>query len=236
MSRRRRPFGVAVIATVTAFLVPLLVSAGEPAATVRIMPLGDSITGSPGCWRALLWNQLQADGHTDIDFVGTQAPQGCGVAHDGDHEGHGGALVTTVAEQNQLPPWLAAADPDVVLMHFGTNDVWSNRPTATILAAYGTLVDQMRAHNPDVTVLVAQIIPMNPSSCAECGARVVDLNAAIPGWAESVGTERSPVVVVDQWTGFDTVTDTYDGVHPNAAGDQKMAAGWSPALSGAIGA
>ncbi|OLF17872.1 PQQ-dependent sugar dehydrogenase [Actinophytocola xanthii] len=208
------------------------VAAPEP---VRVMPLGDSITGSPGCWRALLWDQLRVNGVTGVDFVGTQAPQGCGFPYDGEHEGHGGALVTTVAQQNQLPPWLDAADPDVVLMHFGTNDVWSNRPTATILAAYRTLVDQMRAHNPDIAVLVAQIIPMNPSGCAECAARVVDLDAAIPAWAESVSTERSPVVVVDQWTGFSTQSDTYDGVHPNASGDQKIASRWYPALVAALG-
>ena len=66
----------------------------EALAPVRIMPLGDSITGSPGCWRALLWNRLQNTGFTDIDFVGTLPPQGCGVAHDGDNEGHGGFLAT----------------------------------------------------------------------------------------------------------------------------------------------
>jgi glucose/arabinose dehydrogenase/lysophospholipase L1-like esterase len=202
---------------------------------VRIMALGDSITGSPGCWRALLWNQLQNNGFTDVDFVGTQAPQGCGFPYDGEHEGHGGALVTTVAQQNQLPSWLEAADPDVVLMHFGTNDVWSNRSTASILAAYRTLVDQMRAHNPDIAVLLAQIIPMNPSGCAECAARVVDLNAAIPAWAESISTERSPVVVVDQWSGFSTESDTGDGVHPNASGDQKIASRWYPALAAVLG-
>jgi glucose/arabinose dehydrogenase/lysophospholipase L1-like esterase len=206
----------------------------QPAEAVRIMPLGDSITGSPGCWRALLWDQLRNNGFTNVDFVGTQAPQGCGFDYDGEHEGHGGALVTTVADQNQLPPWLAAADPDVVLVHFGTNDVWSNRPTETILAAYTKLVSQMRAQNPTVTVLVAQLIPMNPSGCAECGARVQALNAAIPGWAASVTSEQSRVVVVDQWTGFDTTSDTYDGVHPNAAGDQKLAATWFPAVAGAL--
>jgi lysophospholipase L1-like esterase len=228
-----RVFTLAV-AIIAAAMTLSPAAAAVPADPVRIMPLGDSITGSPGCWRALLWNQLQSGGHTDVDFVGTQSPQGCGVPYDANHEGHGGALVTTVADQNQLPPWLAASDPDVVLMHFGTNDVWSNRPTATILAAYGKLVGQMRAQNPDMTVLVAQIIPMNPSGCGECGARVQALNAAIPGWAASVSTARSPVVVVDQWTGFATSTDTYDGVHPNANGDRKMAAGWYPALVGAL--
>ncbi|GAA2403308.1 hypothetical protein GCM10010420_33160 [Streptomyces glaucosporus] len=198
---------------------------------VRIMPLGDSITGSPGCWRSLLWNRLQSAGHTDIDFVGTLGPQGCGRPHDGDNEGHGGALVTNVASQNLLPGWLAATRPDIVVMHFGTNDVWSNRSPESILAAYGTLVDQMRASNPRMKVLVAQIIPMNPSTCGECARRVVALNERIPGWARSKSTADSPVIAVDQWTGFSTASDTYDGVHPNASGDEKIADRWYPALA-----
>lgn len=218
-------------ALVAVFVAPWAYSA-EP---VRIMPLGDSITGSPGCWRAVLWNQLQDTGYTDIDFVGTLGPQGCGIPYDGDNEGHGGALVTNVAAQNQLPGWLSATDPDVVLMHFGTNDVWSARSTSQILAAYDTLVDQMRAHNPAMRVLVAQIIPMDPSrSCAECADRVVALNAAIPGWAAGKSTSQSPVTVVDQWTGFNVLSDTYDGVHPNASGDQKLADRWYPALTAVL--
>jgi len=31
---------------------------------VKIMPLGDSITSSPGCWRALLWTNLVNAGYT----------------------------------------------------------------------------------------------------------------------------------------------------------------------------
>jgi lysophospholipase L1-like esterase len=204
-------------------------------APVRVMPLGDSITGSPGCWRALLWNRLQANGFSNIDFVGTLGPQGCGVPYDGDNEGHGGALVTTVAAQNQLSGWLSAARPDVVVMHFGTNDVWSNRSTQAILDAYSRLVDQMRASNPAMRIVVAQLIPMNPGSCQECAGRVVNLNAAIPGWASARSTARSPITVVDQWTGFSTAGDTYDGVHPNASGDQKISNRWYPAVAEAVG-
>ncbi|MFI0721595.1 GDSL-type esterase/lipase family protein [Streptomyces sp. NPDC021224] len=205
--------------------------AAAAANPVKVMPLGDSITGSPGCWRALLWNQLQAAGYTNIDFVGTLPPQGCGVAYDGDNEGHGGILATNIANQNQLPAWLAATSPDIVLMHLGTNDVWSNIPPAQILAAFTTMVGQMRASNPDMQVLVAQILPMNPSNCAECAQRVVAFDAAIPAWAQSISTARSPVTVVDQWTGFDDATDTADGVHPNDAGIAKMAARWYPPLA-----
>jgi lysophospholipase L1-like esterase len=225
-----------VLAVLGAGLLSLgVASPAYGADPVRVMPLGDSITGSPGCWRALLWNQLQDTGYTGVDFVGTLGPQGCGLPYDGDNEGHGGALVTNVADQQQLPGWLAATSPDVVLMHFGTNDVWSARPTADILAAYGTLVDQMRASNPAMRVLVAQLIPMDPSrSCAECADRVVALNAAIPGWAAGKSTPQSPVLVVDQWTGFSTGTDTYDGVHPNAAGDQRISDRWYPALAAVL--
>ncbi|SHJ21018.1 GDSL-like Lipase/Acylhydrolase family protein [Nocardiopsis flavescens] len=197
---------------------------------VRIMPLGDSITGSPGCWRALLWRDL-ADAGQEADFVGTLPGDGCGFAYDGDHEGHGGYLVTNVAAQGLLPGWLEHADPDTVLMHFGTNDVWSGVPTAGILAAYDTLLAQMRAHDPGIRLLVAQIIPMDPDrSCGTCGQGVRDLNAALPDWAAANTTPESPVTVVDQWTGFDTDEDTYDGVHPSASGDRRIADRWFAAL------
>ena len=52
---------------------------------------------------------------------------------------------------------------------------------------------------------------------------MVDLNAAIPTWANDKRTDQSPVTVVDQWTGFNTGTDTLDGVHPNAAGNRRIA-------------
>jgi len=199
------------------------------------MPLGDSITGSPGCWRALLWQRLQQAGHTEVDFVGTLPAQGCGFPYDGENEGHGGYLATNIANQNLLPAWLAATDPDVVLMHLGTNDVWSNLSPATILAAFTTLVTQMRAANPAMKILVAQILPMNPSNCAECGQRVVAFNAAIPAWAAATSTAASPVTVVDQWTGFDTAADTDDGVHPDDSGNQKISDRWYPALTAALG-
>ncbi|MCX3290257.1 GDSL-type esterase/lipase family protein [Streptomyces sp. NEAU-H22] len=233
---------MSVLGLLAALLLPLgmtlapRATAAPAAEPVRIMPLGDSITGSPGCWRAVLWNRLADSGYKDIDFVGTLPPQGCGQAHDGDNEGHGGELVTNVADQNLLPARLASTRPDIVVMHFGTNDVWSSISPDRILAAYTTLVAQMRASNPDMRILVAQLIPMNPSSCAACAQRVVDFNARIPGWALATGTDRSPVTVVDQWTGFSTATDTYDGVHPNASGDNKIAARWFPPLAAALDA
>ncbi|GIH20884.1 cellulose binding domain-containing protein [Rugosimonospora africana] len=228
----KRIAGAVVTALALLFALVAVARPAESAATpTRIMPLGDSITGSPGCWRALLWNRLQSAGYTNIDFVGTLPPQGCGVAYDGDNEGHGGFLATNIANQNLLPGWLSATRPDIVLMHLGTNDVWSNIAPATILAAFGTLIDQMRASNPAMKVLVAQILPMNPSSCPDCAARVVAFNSQVPAWANAKSTAASPIIVVDQWTGFDDSTDTGDGVHPNDSGNLKMSNRWYPPLA-----
>jgi hypothetical protein len=58
---------------------------------------------------------------------------------------------------DQLPPWLAAAKPDVVLMHLGTNDMWGGYiPLADKLSAFTKLVGQMRAANPAMKIVVAQ--------------------------------------------------------------------------------
>jgi lysophospholipase L1-like esterase len=234
------PRKAVLLAVLTALMGALVLVVARPAvsaaAPVRIMPLGDSITAGPGCWRALLWDHLQRTGFTNIDFVGTQQGGGCSVPFDIDHEGHSGIAATGMADQNQLPPWLAATHPDIVLMHLGTNDMWGNFiPTSAILTAYSKLVDQMRASNPNMKIIVAQIIPMEPPSCAPCAQEVVALDNAIPAWAAGKSTAQSPITVVDQWTGFTASTDTVDGVHPTDVGFQKMADRWYPALAAALG-
>ena len=238
--RLPRPVGVLAMAMIAALVLGAFFIAGAPdparaATTVRVMPLGDSITGSPGCWRQLLWSRLQGTGFSNVDFVGTlNNSTSCGTAYDGDNEGHGGFLATGILNNNQLPGWLSSTNPDVVMVQLGTNDVWSNIPAATILSAFGGLVDQMRAKNPNMRIVVAKILPMNPSGCADCPQRVVTFNNAIPAWAAGKSTAASPITVADIWTGINTATDTTDGVHPNDAGNQKIAAAWYPALTAAV--
>lgn len=119
-------------------------------------------------------------------------------------------------------------------MMLGTNDVWNHLATTTILAAFTTLVGQMRAQNPKMVIIVAQITPMNPSGCSDCSAGVVALDNAIPAWAAGITTSQSPVTVVDLFSGYSTSSDTSDGVHPNDSGNQKIANAWFSPLSAAI--
>ncbi|WP_075186420.1 carbohydrate-binding domain-containing protein [Teredinibacter haidensis] len=219
-------------------ILPLIIVSlfiASSASAVKIMPLGDSITGSPGCWRAILWNNLQNNGYSDIDFVGTLYAQSCSQNHDANNEGHGGFLATDIANNNQLPGWLSSTNPDVVIMHLGTNDVWNGVSTSNILSAYSKLVDQMRSNNSNVKILVARLIPMDPSrSCSQCASRITDLNNNIPSWASGKSTSQSPITVVDQWNGFSAYSDTGDGVHPNDSGDQKIADRWFSALTSVL--
>jgi len=90
--------------------------------------------------------------------VGTLPGQGCGFTYDGENEGHGGFLATNIARQNQLVGWLSQTKPDVVMMHLGTNDVWSNIAPSTILAAFETLINQMRASKATMKILVSRVL------------------------------------------------------------------------------
>ena len=224
---------------------------GHIAGTVRIMALGDSTTGSV-CWRAMLWTMLNQGGFSGrFNFVGSRnADPGCNVpGYDTDNEGHPGVLITNFINDAdelvagvQTPQALLAQNPaDVVLFHFATNDVWNSVAPATILSAYTTVLAALRSANPKVIVLAAQLIPLVPinvpvtcPACAcptACDQRMVTFNSMIPSWAAANSTASSPIMVVDQHTGFVSTTDTVDGVHPNAAGSMKIATKWYAALT-----
>ncbi|HEU5133597.1 MAG TPA: GDSL-type esterase/lipase family protein [Steroidobacteraceae bacterium] len=222
-----------LLLTVAALCVTSHAAAQTP---VRIMPLGDSITAGPGCWRAYLWNQLQTAGYSNIDFVGgVNNGDGCGLAHDTDHEGHSGFSITGIADQNQLPPWLTAARPDIIVVHLGTNDMWGGHiPLANKITALTKLIGQMRANNPNVKIVMAQIIPMNAAGCTTCMSDVVAFNNAIVPLAASLNSAQSPIFIVDQWTGFNVVTDTFDQVHPVTSGFIKMANKFFPVVAQAL--
>jgi lysophospholipase L1-like esterase len=223
---------------------------GGHTGTLRIMPLGDSTTGSV-CYRAQLWQMLNQGGFTGrFDFVGSRRNDpGCGVAgYDQDNEGHPGVLISnfisdadeTATGAQTLQSVLGPHPADVVLFHFATNDVWGSVAPATILAAYTTTLAALRAANPNVIVLAAKLIPLVPinvpvtcAACAcptACDQRMVTFNDMIPAWATAHSTATSPIMVVDQHTGFVSTTDTIDGVHPNASGSAKIAAKWYAAL------
>jgi len=203
--------------------------------TLRYMPFGDSITEII-CWRSKLWNKLQSTEWSTVNFVGSgKTENNCkDTKYDRDNEGHSGFLAIDIANKKQLDGWLKTNPADVITMHLGTNDiVQQSKATTDIIKAFTTLVGTMRTSNPKMKIVVAQIIPLGIGSYT---SKVQDLNKAIVPWAQGLNTTASPIWVVDQYTGYSGSADNRDGVHPNDAGDTKMANIWYPALIQAFAA
>ncbi len=221
----------------------------ETALPIKIMPFGDSITTSVGdsynqfspqaSYRYWLYHSL-IDTSINFKFIGTQTLNYGGAAKYSDfdphHEGHSGYATYNFlnpADPNYIDKVLTPDNtPDMVLIHLGTCDFiydLNYYVIDNVITNLGLLIDHFRAKNPEIIILLAQIIPCRGhDGCFN----IDDMNAKIPALANQKTTLLSPVVVVDLYTGFNAYAgyDTYDGVHPNESGEKKMAAGWLKAI------
>ena len=197
-----------------------------PPAAWRIMPVGDSITEGAktfSVYRYPLWKKLTAAG-CRFEFVGsksTPSPDGP-LAHEGYCGKNAEFLLKTVpAHFNKTPA-------DIVLLHAGHNYSVEMDPVPKIIAADEQLIAELRALNPRLIVLVAQVIP---SAKLTKYSYHPALNTALAEMAARLNQPGQPVLIVDQRPGFDTATDLVDDkVHPNASGAEKMATRWFEAL------
>jgi lysophospholipase L1-like esterase len=205
-------------------------------AAAKVMPIGDSITNAfvgDASYRFWLDKQLDLGGY-DVDLVGSRkgvyddaAPDKQGAPRyldfDQDHEGNGGVRTDQILAD--LPRILAANVPDVVLLHAGSNDMFQSFSVDEAIANLGRIIDGFRSANPNVTVLLAQVIPSKVLI-----ENLQALNARIPALAASKNTSQSRVIVVDQFAGFSATADLRDEYHPNLFGENKIAAKWYAAL------
>lgn len=201
--------------------------------SVRIMPLGDSITQADrnhNSYRRPLWFKLREAGY-DVNLVGSTRSHYLGNApnsdFDQDHEGHWGWQADEVLAQ--IDRWAAEAKPDIVLIHLGTNDILQGKSFDRTIADLRSLIQTMRQRNSNLKILLAQLIPSQ-------GAEMLtqQFNQQISVLARSLNSPSSPVILVDQLSGFNVIQDTYDGLHPNESGEQKMSARWFQALQKTI--
>jgi lysophospholipase L1-like esterase len=208
-------------------------------AKTKIMLLGDSITGST-CYPFFLWQDLQQNNDTNIVYVGTLTTNyGKGlVCADSiylqPNEGHAGYRSVDIV--TELAGWLQQTHPDVVVLHAGTNNFWNGATSLDIqltMLSFDQIIDTLRADNPNVKIIVAQIIPMANSAASYAATMMLD--DTIPTWASLRSTSQSPITVVDLRTGFDTsaylVTDR---VHPNEVGAKWIGDHVFPALTNVL--
>ena len=152
---------------------------------LNILPVGDSITEGKevygGSWRSTLCDQVHQFSH-GIDFVGNQqyykdkstpVPNDPRYNFDGDHNGYSGETSIFLNQKND-----ANTFSDIVLYHAGTNDIRVNcekqscyntkitehgkNVSNNIFKNIDAFVTKRVIGNPNVSVLVAKIIPSNP--------------------------------------------------------------------------
>ncbi len=201
----------------------------------KIMPLGNSITSGKStktCYRYYLDELLKDNGY-EFDFVGSLKKHGNeGVAvtisgFDYNHEGHWGR--STGWTLPRIGGYARAARPDIVMIHLGTNNFWSSisgtneKVTKNAVADMDDIIDTLRSINPNVQILLAQMIPTKNKGVA--WDRISLYNEKLLTFATAKTTEKSPILVVDQWTGYLT-GDFIDDCHPNQSGAKKMADKW----------
>jgi lysophospholipase L1-like esterase len=191
--------------------------------TIRIMPLGDSITwgvGAPGhdSYRTDLYRRLTKAG-LNVDFVGSQHS---GTGPDRDNEGHPGWTITQISAN--IDRWLDAYRPDVVLLHIGTNDMHRGLTNSTEHLA--TLLDRIHRRAPEAQIFVAKVIGLGtvPGIAAQV-ARTRAFNSSVERLVVARG---KPFRLVDlsRIRGI----DLHDRLHPNEYGFRRMSWSWYRAL------
>lgn len=196
-------------------------------AALTVMPLGASMTYGTGSstgngYREELRLRLAGSGIA-VDYVGSLRS---GTMADPDNEGHGGWRIDQVAAS--ADGFLAAYQPQVVLLNAGTNDTLQNYDLANAPARLRALVAQVVADRPDAVVVFSTLMP---SRDAANNAEVEAFNAELPAIAADETAAGHRVYLADLNAAV-TVDDIgSDGIHPTDAGYVKIAGAWHDTLA-----
>ncbi len=226
---------------------------GSPCFVTRIMCIGDSNTqggGDLASFRYPLWFDLQ-DGERLVEFVGTRfsiiGENGTSspnpddypnyyTSFDRDHEGYAGLRTDEVLPL--VSQFVASQTPDVCLILLGTNDV-GQRGFSGVQDGVSNLeeiIGKVRGQAPATVFMVATLPPIGPESWYATNAVFLPvfndlLESSAPLWS----TPQSPVALVDLRPFLDLATDILpDGLHFNAAGQEKVALVMHDALIAAL--
>ncbi|MFJ6657644.1 SGNH/GDSL hydrolase family protein [Streptomyces sp. NPDC091377] len=211
---------------------------------LRFMPVGDSMTiGSAGdhTWRHRLWRHLCTTYGGPFTLVGPRetlhdktadAPTSYAYAEPDFPRGH---LAGWGEGWLHMAPLIGEAvrttRADVLLVSLGLIDLGfytGPRQTADNVRAF---VANAREARPRVAMVVLPVTPnIRAASDAAFAAQVATFNELLAKTVADLDEPRSPLLVASPPTSYDIDTDTYDGTHPNALGEHKIAAAFAEAL------
>jgi VCBS repeat-containing protein len=209
---------------------------------IAIMPLGDSITygwrqaddlgqtGASNGYRNPLWWNFAAQ-HMLIDFIGPNE-SGSTKLPDSSHAGFPGERADQLALRADgllqvLPGILADGDPASILLMAGTNDVTQeSAPQNTVGLDIRNILNSVAKVSPLIHVYVATLPPISPEHADP--NKVISVNSAITATVQQAIAQGLNVSLVSMSNL--TLSDLYDGKHPNDVGYAKMAQSWFNAV------
>ncbi|MEO5712846.1 MAG: GDSL-type esterase/lipase family protein [Luteolibacter sp.] len=227
------PFLAAVLTAACLFYPS---AAQAQTAPIRIMPLGDSITDgssfdSPdgsGGYRGRLYSLLTTAGY-NVDYIGSQTINSS-LIPDQNHEGHSGWRIDQL--DSNMAGWLASmADPDVVLMHIGTNDFGQNVDTVNAINRLDALILKIATLRPYTHIIVTNLMARGEPQNTNLQNQ---FNPYVQARVDAHATAGRRVTFLDMRSVV-PLSDMPDNLHPNQTGYDKMANAWLPAIQAVIG-
>ncbi len=255
MQFKQRIASAAAAMTVAATMLPAGFGTARAAETVRIMPLGDSITfgmGDDGGYRKYLDYFLDQKGFTNIDFVGPEGSdsatftyQGQTVTYDDNHAGYSGYTIMDQAngwfnlngiyETMQNGDYIRTYAPDIILLQIGTNDISFGYLDGSEQRLH-TLLDYLLETMPANGMIFFTTIPdLGNTGWGDNSANVTAYNQIVKKVADEYAGKGKRVTFADIHSTINAATDLGDGVHPNAGGYEKMGKYWAEVVSSYLG-
>ena len=220
--------------------------AGQPSGgSPRIMIIGDSITqGSSGdyTWQYRLYEHLRADG-VSPQMVGpyswlfnniTNVEGDCSYA-DPKFERANDARwgMTLFQEKGVIRAKVARYRPGYLLVLLGLDDLfWFGKSQSDMAANLRGFIAAARAARPRIRIVLGLIPPdIHQQTSHAFHAIIATYNYTISTTAARLSTAASPIAVARDGAGVHVAADLWDGTHPNANGEVKIAAGFANALA-----
>ncbi|MCX4763022.1 SGNH/GDSL hydrolase family protein [Streptomyces sp. NBC_01275] len=216
---------------------------------LRFMPVGDSMTiGSAGehTWRYRMWQHLRENFGGPFTLVGPRetlydkamdAPTSYEYADPDFPRAH---LAGWGEGWQHMAPLIGDAvrrcRADVLLVSLGLIDLGFYTDAEQTADNVRSFVAGARTGNPRIRMVLLPVIPnVRAESDAPFAAQVARFNELLAKAVADLDEPRSPVLFASPPPSYDITFDTYDGTHPNASGEHKIAAAFADAMHQAWG-